>query len=71
MPVWLVRATWTEDESDASQQWEVNAETAHDAVKAATTHIRFPPHHIEARRCSSEEEKCATDILPGEVRRRP
>jgi hypothetical protein len=57
MPVWLVKATWIEDEAEASEQWEVNAETAHDAVKAVSTHIRFRPHHVEARLCSAEAEK--------------
>jgi hypothetical protein len=49
MPFWLVKATWVEDESDASEQWEVNAETAHEAVKTVSTHLRFQPHHVEAR----------------------
>jgi len=73
MPFWLVKATWIEDESDASEQWEVNADTAHDAVKAVTTHLRFHPHHIEARLCSAEAggKPLATDLLPGEARRLP
>jgi hypothetical protein len=74
MPVWLVKATWIEDEAEASEQWEVNAETAHDAVKAVSTHIRFRPHHVEARLCSAEAEKdeaLAIDLLPGEARRLP
>jgi hypothetical protein len=49
MPLWLVKATWREDEAEASEKWEVNAETARDAVKAATTHLRFQPHHVEVR----------------------
>ena len=73
MPFWLVKATWVEDESDASEEWEVNAETAHEAVKAVTTHLRFQPHHVEARLCSAEIEgkPLATDLLPGEARRVP
>ena len=43
MPLWLVRATWREDEAEASEQWEVNAETAQDAVQAVATHLRFHP----------------------------
>ena len=73
MPVWLVRATWTADEAEASEQWAVNADTAHHAVEAVTTHIRFQPHHVEARVCSAEaaDEARARDLLPGEARRLP
>jgi hypothetical protein len=73
MPFWLVKATWIEDESDASEQWEVNADTAHEALRAVTTHLRFQPHHVEARLCSAEAEgePLATDLLPGEARRVP
>jgi hypothetical protein len=49
MPLWLVKATWIEDEAEASEQWEVTADTAHDAVKVATMRARFHPHHVEAR----------------------
>jgi hypothetical protein len=71
MPFWLVKATWIEDESDASEQWQVNADTAHDAVKAVTTHLRFHPHHVEARLCSADagDNPLATNLLPGEARR--
>jgi hypothetical protein len=73
MPIWLVRATWTADEAEASEQWAVNADTAHHAVQAVTTHIRFPPHHVEARVCSAEgaDEARTRDLLPGEARRVP
>jgi hypothetical protein len=73
MSIWLVNATWIEDEAEASEQWEVNADTAHDAVKAVTTHLRFNPHHIEARLCSedAEHKARAIDLLPGEARRLP
>jgi hypothetical protein len=71
MPFWVVKATWVEDETDASEQWEVNAETAHDAVKAVTMHLRFPPHHVEARLCpkATVSKHLASDLLPGQVRR--
>jgi hypothetical protein len=73
MPFWLVKATWIEDETDASEQWEVNAETAYGAAKAVTTHLRFQPHHVEARLCSAETEgePLTTDLQPGAVRRLP
>jgi hypothetical protein len=73
MPFWAVKATWGEDEAEASERWEVNADTAHDVVKSVATHIRFQPHHVEARLCSAEaEDKNLTgNLLPGEARRLP
>jgi hypothetical protein len=73
MPLWLVKATWTADESESSEQWEVNSETARDAVKAVATHLRFSPHHVEARRCEPEgtDKAIAADLPPGEARRIP
>ena len=52
MPLWLVKATWCEDEAEASEKWEANAETVQDAV---ATRLRFQPHHIEARRCELDD----------------
>lgn len=69
MPVWLVRTNWIEDEVEASEQWEVNADTAHDAVKEVTTHIRFQPHHVEAKLCLPEDKGRAIDLRPGQARR--
>jgi hypothetical protein len=37
MPIWIVKATWREDEADLSERWEVHSHTAHDAVRMATT----------------------------------
>lgn len=50
MPNWLVKATWIEDEVEASEQWEVGADTAHEAIKEVTMNLRYQPHHVEARR---------------------
>lgn len=69
MSVWLVKATWIEDEVEASEQWEVNAASAHDAVEEVTTHIRFRPHHVEAKLCSPEDKNRGTDLRPGQARR--
>jgi hypothetical protein len=68
MPIWLVKAVWREDESEASERWEVNAESAHEAVREATTHIRFQPHHVEASLRTCHEAK---ELRPGEVQRLP
>jgi hypothetical protein len=43
LAIWIVRATWIEDENEASEQREVTAATAHEAVEDVTAHIRFPP----------------------------
>lgn len=71
MPIWIVKATWTEDEAEASERWEVAAATAHEAVRDATAHIRFQPHHVEARLCSAEEEARTAGLRPGQARRVP
>lgn len=73
MPIWLVRATWIEDETEASEQWEVNAATAHEAVKDVSAHIRFPPHHVEARKRAREGEDAplTSGLQPGQARRIP
>lgn len=68
MPIWLVRTIWSEDETEATELWEINADTAADAVTGVTPHIRFPPHHVEAR-LSTETDNTA--LKPGEVRRVP
>ena len=52
MPAWLVQATWFEDEGEATEQWEVTAATADEAVAQARPRFRLPPHHVEVRRVS-------------------
>jgi len=73
MPLWLVKATWAGDDSESSEQWEVNADTVQDAVRAVATHLRFHPHHVEARRCEPEgaNKTITVDLSPGEARRIP
>ena len=73
MPVWLVKVTWSEDDAEASEQWEVNAENAHEAVRDVATRLRFPPHHVEARLSSAEgdDRDRRTALHPGEMRRIP
>ena len=58
MPIWLVKATWIEDEIEASEQWEVNAATAHDAVKEATTYIVFI-HITSKQNCACRRKRLA------------
>lgn len=71
MAIWTVKATWTEDEVEASEQWEVNADTAEDALREVKTHLRFPAHHIEARpsRLESAGPTPEVEIPRGQARR--
>jgi hypothetical protein len=71
MPIWLVRAIWMEDETEASEQWEVTAPTALEAIREATAHIRFQPHHVEAKlrsaqaaRPNDSQEERAKRVVP-------
>jgi hypothetical protein len=64
MTNWWVKATWTEDEVEATEQWEVGADTAHEAIREVTMHLRYQPHHVEARRG-------AGDMPRGQMRRVP
>jgi hypothetical protein len=68
MPVWFVRATWNEEEAE---EWEVNAVAAHCAVRQVRAHIRFQPHHIEARMRMQEAGSAVTefDLQLGRMRR--
>lgn len=69
MPIWVVKATWIEDEVDASEKWQVNAPTAHDAVKEVTAYIRFPRHHVEAKLSVPDDEGPTVKLPLGQVRR--
>jgi hypothetical protein len=73
MSLWMVKATWIEDEAEASEQWEVNAETAQEALNAVATHLCFHSHHVEVKRYEpgSADRTLATDLSPGETRRIP
>ena len=64
--------TWTH-ETEATEQWEINAKTTADAVAAVMPHVRFPPQHVEARLCGPDTGETARGnrLRPGEVRRPP
>jgi hypothetical protein len=66
MAIWIVDATWHEDEAEVREQWQVNAETVHEAVRDVMAHIRFQPHHVETR---LQPDEGAGDLAPGEARR--
>jgi hypothetical protein len=65
MPIWLVKSTWLADEGEASEEWEVNAATAQDAIREVGPHLRFQPHHLEAKLLRAEEELTGR-LPPGE-----
>lgn len=69
MAIWHVKATWIEDETDATEQWEVNAATAHEAVREATARMHFQPHHVEVRRVAGAAPM--DEPAPGDPRHRP
>lgn len=55
MATWRVRATWREDETEAAEEWQVEAASAEEAVASVSGHVRFPPHHVEAREVAAED----------------
>jgi hypothetical protein len=66
MSIWLVKAIWNEDEIESREEWEVSADTVHEAIKEVTARIRFPPHHVEAK---LHPRNAFIDMRPGEMRR--
>lgn len=73
MPIWFVKATWIEDEAEATEHWEVNASTVAEAVKEVTALLPFHPHHVEARRPSRRTAPMvdSADLPLGQARRIP
>ncbi len=71
MPIWLVKAVWTEDEAEASEKWEVDANSAYDAIKEVAPRFRFQPHYVEARLYvpAAEESAPTIDVQQGKIRR--
>lgn len=68
MPIWLVKTTWLEDETEATEKWEVNAETEQAALEEVSKHMRFRPHNVEAS-LQPTAARDETALLPGQVRR--
>jgi hypothetical protein len=60
-----------EDETEASEQWQVDAGTAHEAIKAVSVHMRFPPHHVEVNRASPDDAATTRSLPRGEARHTP
>jgi hypothetical protein len=49
MTLWLVRATWTDDKAERTEQWEVNAATQNEAMSEVLALLSTKPHHLEAK----------------------
>jgi hypothetical protein len=66
MPLWLVTASWSDDEAQLTEQWEVNSPTEDEAVREVVMLLPSKPQHVEAKRLS---ENLAPDLAPGQVRK--
>lgn len=69
MAIWLLKATWTADEDEASEQWEVSAPSAQAAINDASAHFRFSPLRVEVSQ--RPQDIRTSGLKPGEVRRIP
>ena len=66
MPLWLVTASWSDDEAELTQQWGVKVPTEDEAVRGVTMLLPSKPHHVEAKLVS---EDLAPDLGPGQARK--
>ena len=66
MPLWLVTASWSDDEAQLTQQWEVNVPTEDEAVREVVMLLPNKPQHVEAKRLS---EDLAPDLASGQARK--
>jgi hypothetical protein len=60
--LWLVTASWTDDEAELTQQWEVNVPTEEEV----TMLLPARPHHVEVKPLS---DSVHPDLVPGQVRK--
>jgi len=63
MTTWRIRATWREDETEATEEWQIEAASVQDAVASVCGHVRFPPHHVEARQLDGEPSGAAAEEI--------
>lgn len=66
MSLWLVRVSWSEDEAEVTQQWEVNAPSRDEAVREVVMLLPTRPHHLEAKLLPAD---LAPDLPPGQARK--
>ena len=65
MALWLVTASWSDDEAELTQQWEVNVPTEDEAVREVVMLLPSKPQHVEAKLLSQD---VTTDLGPGQAR---
>jgi hypothetical protein len=66
MALWLVTASWSDDEAQLTQQWEVNVPTEGEAVREVMMLLPSKPHHVEAKLLLAG---VPPDLGPGQARR--
>ena len=65
MALWLVTASWSDDEAELTQQWQVNVPTEDEAVREVVMLLPSKPQHVEAKLLSQD---VASDLGPGQAR---
>lgn len=66
MPLWLVTASWSDDEAELTQQWEVNVSSENEAVREVVMLLPSKPQHVEVKPLT---EDLAPDLGPGQARK--
>jgi hypothetical protein len=66
MPLWLVTASWDDDEAQLTQQWEVNVPTEDEAAREVAMLLPSKLQHVEVKLLS---EEFAPDLSPGQARK--
>jgi hypothetical protein len=66
VPLWLVTASWSDDEAELTQQWEVNVASEDEAVREIVMLLPSRPQHVEVKPLS---EDIALDLGPGQARK--
>ena len=65
MALWLVTASWSDDEAELTQQWEVNVPTKTKRSERSSMLLPSKPQHVEAKLLSQD---VASDLGPGQAR---
>jgi hypothetical protein len=66
MPLWLVTASWSDDEAELTQQWEVNVPTEDEAVREVSMLLPSKPQHVDVKLLPQD---LAPDLGPGQARK--
>ena len=59
-------ASWSDDEAEVTQQWEVNVPTEDEAVREVVMLLPSKPQHVEVKPLSDD---FAPDLGPGQTRK--